>query len=162
LKIFRAMAAFAIIHTPASAVIIWSGKRPDFRSACASSRRFCFCSRCHELSTLRVVGQFDQTGLEGINDFTNPDRALLSNVIVVAGVSPATSRGTQPTRLPPQSVGRGRHGCLYRKSPKAMRERIALRKHFPPQRAVRNLLATYPRYSLMGAYAESGAVWVSL
>jgi putative transposase len=38
---------------------------------------------------LEVVGQFDQTGLEGINDFTNPDRALLSNVIVVAGVSPA-------------------------------------------------------------------------
>jgi hypothetical protein len=46
-------------------------------------------------------------------------------------------------------------------SPKAMRGRIALRKHFPPQRAVRNCLATYPRYSLTGADAALGVPWVS-
>jgi len=42
-----------------------------------------------------------------------------------------------------------------------MRGHIALRKHFPPQRALRNLLATYPRYSLTGADAALGVPWVT-
>ena len=46
-------------------------------------------------------------------------------------------------------------------SPSAMRGRIALRKHFPPQRAVRNLLPTYHRYSLTGADAALGVPWAS-
>ena len=38
--------------------------------------------------------------------------------------------------------------------------RIALRKHFPRQRAVRDLLATFLRYSLMVADAALGVPWL--
>jgi hypothetical protein len=40
-----------------------------------------------------------------------------------------------------------------------MRGRIALRKYLPLQRAVRNLLATYPRYSLTGVDVALGVPW---
>ena len=40
-----------------------------------------------------------------------------------------------------------------------MRGRIALRKHLPLQRAVRNLLTTYLRYSLTGADVVLGVPW---
>lgn len=70
-------------------------------SAYASPRRFFRILDASSLLAQKSLRTLMRSVLNEYTDFTNPDRALLSNVPVAAGVSPA-----KPNRC-------SRHDCLY-------------------------------------------------